>query len=205
MKGIACTKYRHAPSTIAAVALVFVHHPSFPRHPSFPGPAATDEPKQEQAGGKPVRNGYPGTGNDSVMAGVEGGNPGNSAPRASSRSPATPTRRRFLDVDEVGESSRTGLSTPGSNSSNSSARSSWSPRPSLGTPGHGRFIEDLEGVRGDAVHRMPAEACHRRSCSRESILASTDTASRDGAKSNPEDSSAFLLRQLLEYLRANLF
>ncbi|KAK6226899.1 hypothetical protein QIS74_00454 [Colletotrichum tabaci] len=120
---------------------------------------------------------------DSVMTGVEESTSGSSSVSVSSVSSCKRTvvtvRKRVLDVDEEGESSRSAeKGLPDSNDEDndggkddveddaaeilsSTAVSQPAEKPSTTTPRRSRFVEDLDDVRVETVSRTPAELCQQ--------------------------------------------
>ncbi|KAJ0160354.1 hypothetical protein CTA2_8117, partial [Colletotrichum tanaceti] len=127
---------------------------------------------------------------DSVMTGVEESTTGSSSVSVSSVSVSSVSsckrtvvtvRKRVLDVDEEGESSRSAAEgLPGNNDEDedsdggkgdveddaaetlsSTAVSQPAEKPSIATPRRSRFVEDLDDVWVETVCRTPAELCQQ--------------------------------------------
>ncbi|EFQ26184.1 hypothetical protein CGRA01v4_05245 [Colletotrichum graminicola] len=117
---------------------------------------------------------------DSVMMGVYGSGSGSSASASASASassvasckkPAVTVRKRVLGVDEKGESSCSakGVLSPcdGSRDDKHKIKDedgdevTREKTPGSAVPRRSRFVEDLEGLRAEAVGRTPAEVCQQ--------------------------------------------
>ncbi|KAK1981442.1 hypothetical protein LZ30DRAFT_592701 [Colletotrichum cereale] len=117
---------------------------------------------------------------DSVMTGVYGSTSGSSASVSvlsvvSCKKPAVTVRKRVLGVDEKGESSRSAEESlrPREGSRNDGHKATAKAKgrhggddtrekaPSPVAPRRSRFVEDLGGVRAEAVDRTPAEVCQQ--------------------------------------------